>query len=94
MEMIDAGAEDVELEDGIFTITTAFEDFGAFQKKLEELKIEAESADLQRIPKSETSVDSETAKKVMKLIDALEEDDDVQAVYHNMEMTEELENAI
>jgi len=94
MEMIDAGAEDVELEDGVFTVTTAFEDFGAFQKKLEELEIEAESAELQRIPKSETAVQTDTAKKVIKLIDALEEDDDVQAVYHNMEMTEELENAI
>lgn len=90
MEMIDAGAEDVELDENVFTVTCAFEDFGAMQRKLEALNVEAENAELQRIPRSLTSVDTETGKKALRLIEALEEDDDVQAVYHNMEMTEEL----
>ena len=90
MEVIDAGAEDVELDDGVFTIYTAFEDFGLMNKKLEEMKIEVENAELQRIPKNPTAVDVDTARRVFKLIDVIEDDDDVQAVYHNMELTEEI----
>jgi YebC/PmpR family DNA-binding regulatory protein len=90
MEAIDAGAEDIQLDDGFFTITTAMEDFGHMMKKLEEKGIETESAKLQRIPKDTTKLDLEASKKVMRLIEILEEDDDIQAVYHNMEMTDEL----
>ncbi|NWJ49342.1 MAG: YebC/PmpR family DNA-binding transcriptional regulator [Bacteroidetes bacterium] len=90
MEMIEAGAEDITLEDGVFTVTTALEDFGAMLKKLEELGIEAENAELERIPKTYVKVELDDAKKVMRLIDLLEDDDDVQNVFHNMEMTDEL----
>lgn len=94
MEIIDSGAEDVELEDGVFTIYTSFENFGPMNKKLEEMKIEVENAELQRIPKNAIAVDSDTARRVFKLIDAIEEDDDVQAVYHNMGLTEEIMSAV
>lgn len=90
MELIDAGAEDIELEDEFFTVTTAMEDFGSMIKKLEELGIEPESASLQRIPKETIKLDIDSARKVMKLIDMFEEDDDVQEVYHNLEISEEL----
>lgn len=90
LHMIDAGAEDVELDEGEFTITVAFDDFGNMQKKLDELGLEATSAELQRIPKTTTEVDPETAKKALRLIEQIEEDDDVQAVYHNLELTDEL----
>ena len=90
MSMIEAGAEDIVLEDEIFTVTTALENFGQMQRKLEELGIEAESAELERIPKTTVKLDLESAKKVMKLIDLLEDDDDVLNVFHNMEMTDEL----
>ena len=90
MEMIEAGAEDMHLEEDFFTITTAMENFGAMMKKLEELHIEPENAKLQRIPKETTKLELETAKKVMRLIEMFEEDDDIQAVYHNLEMTDEL----
>ncbi len=90
LELIDAGAEDVELEDGEFTITCSFEDFGNMQKFLEEKQVEVSSAGLQRIPKNTVSVDLDTARKVLRLIDVLEDDDDVQAVYHNMELTDEI----
>jgi YebC/PmpR family DNA-binding regulatory protein len=90
MEMIEAGAEDIQQEEGYFTITTAMEDFGPMMKKLESLKIEPESAQLQRIPKETTVLDLENAKKVMRLIELFEEDDDIQAVYHNLELTDEL----
>lgn len=90
MEMIEAGAEDIQLEEGYFTITTAMEDFGPMMKKLEALNIEPESAQLQRIPKDTTALDLENARKVMRLIDVFEEDDDIQSVYHNLELTDEL----
>lgn len=94
LELIDAGAEDISLEDGYFTVTTAMEDFGSMMKKLEEMKIEPESAQLQRIPKDTTTLDMEAAKKVMRVVEAFEDDDDVQNVYHNLEMTDELMEAM
>ncbi|MHC1706279.1 MAG: YebC/PmpR family DNA-binding transcriptional regulator [Bacteroidales bacterium] len=94
MELIDAGAEDIQLEEEFFTVTTAMEDFGSMMKKLEELNIQPESAELQRIPKTTEKVELDAAKKIMKMIDAFEDDDDVTSVYHNMEMTEELMAAL
>jgi len=90
LEVIDAGAEDIELEEGFFSITTAMEDFGKMQKKLEELGIEPESAELQRIPHETITLDNDTALKILKVIDVFEDDDDVQKVFHNLEVTEEL----
>lgn len=90
MELIDAGAEDITLEDDIFTITTAMEDFGSMIKKLESLKIEPESAALQRLPKNSTTLDEEATRKVLKLIDILEEDEDVQNVFHTLAISDEL----
>jgi YebC/PmpR family DNA-binding regulatory protein len=90
MTVIDAGAEDIELEDEYFSITTAMEYFGTMMKRLEEMNITPESAQLERIPVTTVSLDKETAKKVLKMIEVFEEDDDVQDVYHNLEMTDEL----
>ncbi len=90
MEVIDAGAEDVETEGDYFTIYTAMEDFGSMQRKLEQMGLEAESQELQRIPKTTVNLNKEQAKQVLKLIEALEEDDDVQNVFHNMELTDEI----
>ena len=89
LEMIDAGAEDVESENGYLQITCAMQDFGKIQNKLEDLGIEPENAQLQRVPNTTVKLDDDGFKKVMKLIDALEDNDDVQNVYHNMEITEE-----
>lgn len=94
MELIDAGAEDILLDEGIFTVTTAMEDFGKMVKKLEELEIEPSSAELERIPNTTETLDVENAKKVMKLIDVFEDDDDVQNVYHNLEITDEIAEAL
>ncbi len=90
MEMIDAGAEDISLEDEFFTITTAMEDFGSMIKKLEQLKIEPESASLQRIPKTTVSLDEDATRKVLKLIDIIEEDEDVQNVFHTLDISDEM----
>jgi YebC/PmpR family DNA-binding regulatory protein len=90
MEIIDAGAEDVVLEDGFFTITTALENFGSMMKKLEQMKIEPESAELQRIPKTTTKLDKDASQKVLRIIELFEDDDDVTNVFHNLELTDEL----
>jgi len=88
-ELIDAGLEEIFVEadengNDIAVIHTAFEDFGKMQKALEEKGIEVKSAKLERIPQSFHAVSEDQVPEIMKLIDRLEEDDDVQAVYHNM----------
>jgi YebC/PmpR family DNA-binding regulatory protein len=89
-ELIDAGLEELYVEadeegNDIVVVQTAFEDFGKMQKALEELGVELKSSKLERIALSTKSVTEEEAQDVFKLIDKLEDDDDVQAVYHNME---------
>jgi YebC/PmpR family DNA-binding regulatory protein len=94
LETIDSGAEDFqELEEHVI-ITTALEDFGNMQKKLDEMAIEVENAELQRIPNNTTALSVEASKTVLRMIEAFEEDDDVQNVFHNLEMTDELEEAL
>ncbi len=89
LELIDAGLEDLFVEtdeegNDIAVIHTAYEDFGKMQKALEEMGIETKSAKLERVAQSFHEVNEDQVADVMKLIDKLEEDDDVQAVYHNM----------
>ncbi|MCF8369231.1 MAG: YebC/PmpR family DNA-binding transcriptional regulator [Bacteroidales bacterium] len=90
LEMIDAGAEDIELDEGFFSITSAMEDFGSVQKKLEKMGIEPENAELQRIPHETVTLEAEDARKILKVIELFEDDDDVQKVFHNLEISEEL----
>ncbi|MCG8410758.1 MAG: YebC/PmpR family DNA-binding transcriptional regulator [Bacteroidales bacterium] len=94
LEIIDAGAEDIEIDEGIITVTTAKEDFGSVQKKLDEMGIEIEHAGLQRIPNDTKALDVDTSLKIMKMIDAFEDEDDVQNVYHNLELSDEIVAAI
>jgi len=89
MEMIDGGAEDVEKDEEEVMITTAFEDFGSLSHKLDELGIEAKSAELQRIPNNTKGMTEDQFKANMKMLERFEEDDDVQNVFHNMEFTAE-----
>ncbi|QCX53507.1 YebC/PmpR family DNA-binding transcriptional regulator [Elizabethkingia sp. JS20170427COW] len=95
MEMIDGGAEEIEIdeEENIVHITTAFEDFGTLSHKLEELGVEATSSELQRIPNMYKEVSLEQGLSNLKMLNRFMEDDDVQNVYHNMEMTDELLDA-
>lgn len=88
LSMIDAGAEDVVLEDGFFTVTGPMESFGQIQQTLDQLKIVAEESGLERVPTNHKKIDAETFKTIMKLVDLLENDDDVVKVYHNVEYDE------
>lgn len=94
LEMIEVGAEDFEEEGNTIVITTVLEDFGNVSKKLEELGIEAVSQELQRVPNNTTKLSVDEAKKVLRLVERLEDDDDVQNVYHNLEITDELQEII
>ncbi|RZK31441.1 MAG: YebC/PmpR family DNA-binding transcriptional regulator [Hymenobacter sp.] len=93
LELIDAGAEDVyetteEDEHGAehkyMVVESAFTDFGQMQKALDAKGVNIVSATLQRVPNTTVSLNDEQAEEVEKLIDKLEEDEDVQAVYHTM----------
>jgi YebC/PmpR family DNA-binding regulatory protein len=94
LNIIDAGVDEVEDEGDVFVLTCSFENFAHVRKKLEEMKIEAANAELQRIPNDYKKLDVDTAQKVLRLVEDFEEDDDVQNVYHNLEMTEEVINAM
>jgi YebC/PmpR family DNA-binding regulatory protein len=94
LELIDAGAEEIEIEEENITVYCALEDFGNLNKKFEELKIEVSSAELQRIPNDTKELPVSEAKTVLRLIEVLEDDDDVQNVFHNLEMTDELAAAM
>jgi YebC/PmpR family DNA-binding regulatory protein len=84
LELIDFGLEDIQLEEDLLFLYAGFEDFGKMNKALEDRGLEVISAELQRIALSETEVADEHVDEVIKLIEKIEEDDDVQAVYHNM----------
>ncbi len=90
LEAIDGGAEEVEKVDEVFIVYSSYEDFGSMQKKLEDIGIEAENAELQRIPTVVKALSVADAKKVLKIIDLFEEDDDVVNVFHNLEITDDL----
>lgn len=89
MMALDAGAEDFNSdEDEVFVITTAPEDFGTVREALEAQGIEFLEASVKMIPDTYTAINEEDAKKFQKMLDLLEDDDDVQEVYHNAEFPE------
>ncbi len=90
LEIIDAGVEECEVTDDLFIITTALEDFKSMNKKLEDMGVEVESAELQRIANTTKSLPKEDAKKVLRMVEEFEELDDVQSVFHNLEVTDEI----
>jgi YebC/PmpR family DNA-binding regulatory protein len=94
LEMIDAGIDDIEDDDDRLTLYCKKENFGSVQKKLESMKIVPENAELQRIPNTFKKLDAESALKVLKMIEEFEELDDVQNVFHNLEMTDDLMNIL
>jgi YebC/PmpR family DNA-binding regulatory protein len=84
LELIDYGAEEVSVEDGEITVLTSFADFAQMQKALEAKGTPVTSAEIQRLPVTTTELSEEQEEEVLELIENLEEDDDVQAVYHNL----------
>ena len=85
LEFIDFGAEEVFADDDGILIYAPFESFGAIQAELESRDIEILSSGFERIPQVTKAVTAEEALDIEKLLEKLEEDDDVQDVYHTME---------
>jgi len=81
-----AGAEDVEREDGEYVVTTAADDFHAVQQGMRERGIESEGADLAMVPESTMEVEGADAGRLLELLEKVEEHDDVQNVYSNLEL--------
>lgn len=88
MLALDAGAEDFSAEEEVFVITTTPEDFGAVRESLESEGLEFLEAAVKMIPDTYTAINEDDAKKFQKMIDLLEDDDDVQEMYHNAEFPE------
>lgn len=84
LELIDAGAEDIQQEEEEIVVYTKFSDFGSMQKFIESKNLEAKSSELQYIPTTTKELSEAEQDEVMECINALEEDDDVQNVYHNL----------
>jgi YebC/PmpR family DNA-binding regulatory protein len=85
MELIDYNIDDVEVDDGYVTVKGPTESYHDIYKKLDSLKIKIEDSGLERLPLNTKEVSKETFDKLQKLIDAIESDDDVTKVYHNLE---------
>jgi YebC/PmpR family DNA-binding regulatory protein len=85
LDLIDYGLEEIgEDSEGNIIIRTPFTEFGHMSKALEEKNIEVISAEPTRIPTNTVELSEEAAQDVLKLVDRLEQDDDVQKVYHNL----------
>lgn len=84
LELIDAGLEDIEEADEKIFLYADYTNFGVISKKLEELNIEASKANLERIPTSPVDFSEDQMTDIEKLLDKIEDDDDVQAVYTNV----------
>jgi YebC/PmpR family DNA-binding regulatory protein len=89
---IEGGAEDVALSDGVIEVTTAPEDFEAVVNALTGKSFETMSAEISMIPEADVSLDNDGTAKVLKLIDRLEENDDVQNVYSNINIPDGFES--
>lgn len=85
MELIDAGLEELEEENGECIAHTDYADFGNMNAKLEEMQVEMTKATLEYIPNTPVSVTDEQMEDIRKITDKLEDDEDVQAVYTNIE---------
>ena len=84
LDLIDAGAEDIQREEDEIIVYTKFTEFGHMQKFLEAKGLEPKSSELQYIPNVTKELTEEQQDEVMECISALEEDEDVQNVYHNL----------
>jgi YebC/PmpR family DNA-binding regulatory protein len=85
LELIDAGMESMEVEDDEVILYCAFTDFGSMAKALEEKNIIVKKAELERVPNSfAPDITEEQVDEILELVEKIEADDDVQAVYHNL----------
>lgn len=84
LELIDFGLESMEIEENDVVMYSAYADFGSLSKALEERNVIVKKAGLERIPNSFAEITEEQMDEILELVERIEEDDDVQAVYHNL----------
>jgi YebC/PmpR family DNA-binding regulatory protein len=84
LDLIDAGAEEIDSQEDEITVYTKFTEFGHMQKFLESKQLEARSSELQYVPNITKELPDEQQDEVLKLVEVLESDDDVQSVFHNL----------
>ncbi len=89
MIALDAGAEDFNVDDGYYEILTSAAQFAAVRDALVAAGVEYASAEIERIPSNTVWLENEDRDKLLKMLDAFEDNDDVQNVYHNAEYNEE-----
>ena len=90
-DALEAGAEDIQTEGGIITVTTDPSDFASVLEALQEKGFESVSAEVSMVPATYMSLEAETIRKVLKMVERLEEDDDVQNVYTNLDIPDDFE---
>jgi transcriptional/translational regulatory protein YebC/TACO1 len=91
MAALEAGAEEIEPHAQGFEVITDPSDMVAVRKALQEAGLDYESADVEFVPNLKVEIDADTARKVFRLIDALEDSDDVQNVYSNFDLSPEVQ---
>jgi YebC/PmpR family DNA-binding regulatory protein len=91
---LEGGAEDVETMESDYRVVTAPEDFAAVRDTLREAGVEFENAEITMQPQNSIELDASTARQTLRLIDALEENDDVQDVYANFDISEEVMSVV
>ena len=90
MELIDYGLEEFEIEENLCSIICHFDKFGVIQNKLTNMSIEVRTASIQRLPNETIALDDENTLKILSIIEKFEDLDDVQQVFHNLKLTEEV----
>ena len=91
---IDAGADDLKTVDEHYEITTSIENFEAVRKALEDAGVPMELAEITRIPQNTVSIDEKKGKALLKLMDILEDHDDIQKAYSNFDISDDVMAAI
>ena len=91
---LEAGAEDVEVSESDYRVVTAPEDFATVRESLKEAGIAFENAEITMQPQNSIDLDASTAKQTLRLMDALEDNDDVQEVYANFDISDEVMSVI
>jgi len=89
-KVLDAGAQDMQTEEDVYAVTTEARDLEAVRKALENDKIKTKSAEITMIPSTAIKLEGDAAKQILGLVEALEEHDDVQNVYANFDIPDEL----
>ena len=88
---MEAGADDVIDDEDVWTLQTAMADFAAVRDALESAGVTMQSAELAMVPQNLVAVDAEAAQKVIRLMEALDDNDDVQNVYANADFPEDMD---